>query len=176
MSQSPSASQQVESTWGRFASKSAAEATQSKLQEAGIKPTKITLEEEDDKSPIRLEETNAIANLKAGGITGAVLGALVGLSISLILTNFSNLGFAAFQNFQTIHYFAPILGAIVGTAGIGLISGLTGGNAPRSDVDNSDRTKAEKYLVVVKGETEEIVLAREIIARQGGVVEETDRR
>jgi hypothetical protein len=173
---SSSASPQIESTWGRFLTKSAAEATQRSLQEAGIQPNKITLEEEDNKSPIRLEQTSAIANLKAGGITGAVLGALLGLSISLALTNFSSLGFAALQNFKTIHYFAPVLGAIVGAAGISLITGLTGASVPKSNADLSEQRNPEKYLVVVKGSSEEITLAKNIIAQQGGVVEEADRR
>ena len=173
---SSSASPQIESTWGRFLTKSAAEATQSSLQEAGIQPNKITLEEEDNKSPIRLEQTSAIANFKAGGITGAVLGALFGLSISLALTNFSSLGFGALQNFQTIHYFAPILGAIVGAVGISLISGLTGASVPKSSADLSEQRKPEKYLVVVKWSSEEITLAKNIIAQQGGVVEEADQR
>ena len=175
MSQS-STPQQTESTWGRFITKSAATTTQSKLEEAGIKPEKITLEEEDNQSPIRLEQTNAIGNLKSGGITGAVLGGLIGLSISLILTNFAGEGMAAIQNFQPINYFSPIMGAIVGAAGISLILGLTGASAPKTNADINDRSDAEKYLLVVKGETKEITLAKEIIARQGGVVEEADRR
>ena len=175
MSQS-STPPQTESTWGRFVTRSAAEATQSKLEEAGIEPTKITLEEEDNKSPIRIEETSAIANLKSGAITGAVLGGLFGLSISLVLTNFSSIGFAALQNFQPIHYFSPVMGAIVGAVGISLISGLTGAGVRNANADVNNRSELEKYLVVVKGASKEITLAKEIIARQGGVVEEADRR
>lgn len=175
MSQS-STPQTTESTWGRFITKSAATTTQSKLEEAGINPEKITLEEEDNQSPIRLEQTNAIGNLKSGGITGAVLGALIGLSISLIMTNFAGEGLAAWQNFQPIHYFSPIMGAIVGAVGISLILGLTGASAPKTNADINDRSESEKYLLVVQGTTEEIILAKDIIARQGGVVEEADRR
>ena len=175
MSQS-STPQETESTWGRFITKSAATATQSKLEEAGIKPEKITLEEEDNQSPIRLEQTNAIGNLKSGGITGAVLGGLIGLSISLVMTNFAGEGLAALQNFQPIHYFSPIMGAIVGAVGISLILGVTGASVPKTDADINDRSDAERYLLVVKGETKEIALAKDIIAQQGGVVEEADRR
>ena len=175
MSQS-STPQATESTWGRFITKSAATTTQSKLEEAGIKPENITLEEEDNQSPIKLEQTNAIGNLKSGGITGAVLGGLIGLSISLVMTNFAGEGFAALQNFQPIHYFSPIMGAIVGAVGISLILGVTGASAPKTNADINDRSDAERYLLVVKGETKEIALARDIIARQGGVVEEGDRR
>ncbi len=39
-----------------------------------------------------------------------------------------------------------------------------------------DRSKGKKYLVVVKGATEEVSLAKEIINRQGSVVEEANRR
>ena len=175
MSQS-STPQATESTWGRFMTRSAATATQSKLEEAGIKPEKITLEEEDNQSPTRIEETSAIGNLKSGGITGAVLGGLIGLSISLIMTNFAGEGLAALQNFQAIHYFSPIMGAIVGAAGISLILGVTGASVPKTNADINNRSEPDKYLLVVKGETEEIAIAKEIIARQGGVVEEADRR
>lgn len=175
MSQS-SAPQETQSTWGRFITRSAATTTQSKLEEAGIKPEKITLEEEDNQSPIRIEQTNAIGNLKSGGITGAVLGGLIGLSISLIMTNFAGEGLSALQNFQPINYFSPIMGAIVGAVGISLILGLTGASAPKTNADINDRSDSEKYLLVVKGATEEITLAKEIIAQQGGVVEEADRR
>ncbi len=174
--QSPSASKQLKSTWGKFSIEQAALATKAELEEAGIEPEKITLEAEDFQPPTRIEDTGAIANLKTGAITGAALGALIGLSISLILTNFSGVGLAAFKNFQTIHYLAPIMGAIVGAVGISLISGLSGASIPQSNLDISDRSEGKKYLVVVKGTTEEVSLAREIIDRQGGVVEEADRR
>jgi len=174
MSRSPSA--EIKSTWGKFKTRQAAEIVQSKLKEAGIEPEKITLEEEDSQSPIRLEDTEAISNLKSGAIAGGVLGALIGLSISLIMTNFADLGLSALSNFQTIHYFAPILGAIVGAVGISLISGLAGGNVPQSNADISNISEAKRHFVVVKGTTEDVNLAKEIMNRQGGVVEEADRR
>ena len=174
--ESPSTSKQLKSTWGKFLIEQAAIATKTELEEAGIEPEKITLETEDFQPPIKIEDTGAIANLKTGAITGAVLGALIGLSISLVLTNFSGVGLAAFKNFQTINYLAPIMGAIVGAVGISLISGLSGASIPQSDLDIGDRSEGKKYLVVVKGTTEEVSLAREIINRQGGVVEEADRR
>ena len=110
-----SASSKLESTWGKFSFKQAAETTQAKLTEAGVEPAKITLETEDFSQPIRLEDTEAIANLKTGAITGAVLGSLVGLTISLAMTDFANLGFAAFNNFQTIHYFCSYYGCDSGS-------------------------------------------------------------
>ena len=149
--------------------------TKTQLEEAGIAPEKITLETENFEPPLRLQDTQAIANIKTGAITGGILGALVGLYISLIVTNFPSLGLAALKNFQIVHYLAPVMGAIVGAAGISLISGATGTNVPKSNVDITERTLSKRYLVVVKGTTEEISLAREIIAQQGGVVEEADR-
>lgn len=169
-----SSSTEMQSTWGTFSIQQAAQTTQTKLTEAGIDPEKITLETEDVSQPIPLEDTEAIANLKTGAITGAVLGALVGLSISLIMTGFASQGLAALKNFQAIHYFAPIMGAIVGAVGISLILGLSGASVTQDDADNSSNLK--RYLVVVKGSNEETMLARDIIARQGGVVEEADRR
>ena len=57
-----------ESTWGKFSTQQAAEATQIKLKEADIAPEKITLETEDFQPPVKLEDTGAIANLKSGAI------------------------------------------------------------------------------------------------------------
>lgn len=165
-----------DSTWGKFSTKQAAKATKTQLQEVGISPDKITIETEDFQPPIRLEDTDAIANLKVGAIAGGVLGFLVGLSLSLILTNFASEGLAAFNNWQTIHYLAPVMGAIVGAAGIGLMSGISGGNVPRNRANVSESNDSPKYLVVVQGAASETDLAREIILRQGGVVEEADRR
>jgi uncharacterized membrane protein len=171
-----SSSAQLNSTWGKFSNKKVAEVTQAKLQEAGIAPEKITLETEDSLTPIKLEETQAISNLKFGAIAGSVLGFLVGLSISLIMTNFANEGLAALRNFQTIHYFAPILGAIVGAVGISLISGVAGGNVPQSNVDVNNNAKSKRYLILVEGTAAETSLAKEIFTQQGGILEEADRR
>ena len=164
----------LESTWGRFSIKQAAETTQTELKNAGIAPEKITFETEDASEPIRIEETKAISNIKSGAITGGVLGALIGLSISLIMTGFASSGLAAIANFQSIHYFAPVMGAIVGAAGMSLILGISGSSIPKEDTDLSSDVK--KYLVTVKGTTEETTLAKEIIAKQGGEVEQMDRR
>ena len=172
--QSPSV--KLESTWGKFFTQLEAEITQAKLKEAGIEPKKITLETEDFQAPIKLENTLAIADLKVGAITGGLLGLPVGLSISLITTNFSSIGLVAFKNWQTIHYLAPFMGAIIGAVGIGLMSGISVGNVPKSDSNLDNRNESERYLVVVKGTAEETSLAREIIDRQGGVVEEANRR
>lgn len=169
-----SSSAKLSSTWGKFATEQAARTAEAKLKAADINPEKITLETEDFLEPISLEDTEAIANLKTGAIAGAVLGILVGLSLDLVLTDFANLGLAAFKNFQPIHYFAPIMGSIVGAAGISLISGISGGNVPHDSANRGLESK--RYLVVVKGTTEEIALSKEIIVRQGGVVEEADRR
>jgi hypothetical protein len=96
--QSPSA--KSKSTWGKFSTKSAATATRTKLEEAGIASEKITVETEHFEPPLQLEETQAIANLKTGAIAGGTLGALIGLFISLIVTDFAGLGLAALKNFQ----------------------------------------------------------------------------
>ena len=174
--QSPSAN--LESTWGKFTIQSAAKTTQTKLIEAGIDPSQISLEKENFATPIRLEDTESIANLKTGAIAGAVLGGLVGLSFSLIQTSFFNLGWSALNNFQTIHYLIPLLGAVVGGLGISLISGLSGASIPKSQTafDRHDRDNSPRYLVVVKGTNREVSLAREIIDSRGGVIEADRQR
>ncbi len=141
-----------------------------------IKPEKIVIETEDFQEPVQLEDTEAIANLQTGAIGGGVLGALVGLSISLILTNFAEVGLAALSNFQPIHYFSPIMGAIVGAAGMSLISGLSGANVLKTNANRNEYTEALRYLVTVEKTTAEISLSKEIIAQQGGAVAEADRR
>ena len=165
---------ELKSTWGKFSLEQTAQATKTKLEQAGIAPQKITLETEKFSKPIELEDTEALTNLKYGAIAGGVLGALVGLSISLILTNFADLGLAAFKNFQTIHYFAPVMGAIVGGAGMSLILGLSGAAITQKNRDSGFESK--RHLVVVQGSAEEVALSREIIAQEGGVIEEADRR
>lgn len=170
MSQSSSA---IESTWGKFTSQETAQTTIRELEAAGIERDKILLESENFDEPIKLEETEAIANLKTGAIAGAVLGGLIGLSLSLVSSNFASVGLSALQNFQPIHYFSPIMGAIVGAAGISLISGLGGASVPQDDVI---RSESVRHLVVVKGTTEEVALSRKIMLQQGGKVEEADRR
>ena len=171
---SQESSTKLESTWGRFSIKQAAETTQTELKNAGIDPEKITFEAEDAFEPTRIEETKAISNIKSGAITGGVLGALIGLSISLIMTGFASSGLAAIGNFQPIHYFSPVMGAIVGAAGISLILGISGANVSRDDANlNSD---IRRYLVTVKGTTKETTLAKKIIAKHGGEVEQMDRR
>ena len=168
-------SAQLESTWGKFATESAATATKTKLAEAGIAIEKITLETENFNPSSQLEDTQAIANLQSGAIAGGVLGALIGLFISLVSTNFAGLGLDALKNWQTIHYLSPFLGAALGTLAIGLISGLSGASVPKPDAKINDSHQSKRYLVVVKGTTAETSLAKDIIYQQGGTVEQTDR-
>ena len=170
MSQSSSA---IASTWGKFASQETAQTTIQELEAAGIERDKIVLEAENFDEPIKLEETEAIANLKTGAIAGAVLGGLIGLSLSLIFTGFASVGLSALQNFQPIHYFSPIMGAIVGAAGISLISGLGGAGVPQ---DVKPSSESVRHLVIVKGTAEEVALSRKIMLQQGGEVEEANRR
>lgn len=170
--QSPSI--ESKTTWGKFSRRESAQAAQKKLTQAGINPQNITLETENFANPVKLEDTEAIANLKTGAIAGAVLGALIGLSISLIAVDFAGLGLAALKNFQTIHYFAPIMGAIVGAAGMSLVLGISGASVTKNNPDSG--FESIRYLVVIEGTGEEVALSREIIAQQGGVVEEADRR
>lgn len=174
----PSSSAKLESTWGKFPTRQAAEKTQTQLIEAGIEPDNVTLEIENFPTPIKIEDTEAINNLKSGAIAGGVLGGLIGLSISLILTRFPSIGLAAFNNFQGIHYLFPLLGAIVGGVGMSLILGISGASIlkPKSQSKITDVEKSPRYLLVVKGEIEQVNLAKEIINVEGGVVEEADRR
>ena len=171
-----SSSSAIESTWGKFLTKQAAETTVTKLKEAGIKSEKIVVETENFQEPVQLEDTEAIANLKTGAIAGAVLGALIGLSISLTLTNFADMGFAAIGNFRPIHYFSPVMGTLVGAAGMSLISGLSGASVLKANAGKHEHPETQRYLVVVEGTAAEISLTKKIIAQQGGVVEEADRR
>lgn len=178
MSQS---SQQLQHTWGQFASRQAAEVTKQKLETAGIPSQQITLETENQKIPKRIEDTQAIANAKSGAIAGGLLGAFIGLFLSLISAGFLQTGFAALNNFNDINILAPLLGAIVGAVGISLISALSGTNVPQSDKtasvsENPTDKMTEIYLVKVAGTPAEVTQAEEIIHKEGGKVGEEDRR
>jgi hypothetical protein len=170
--QSPST--KLQSTWGEFAVKQLATAAQTKLIEAGIAPEKITLESQNFKPRIQLQNTQAITNLTTGMLAGGLMGALIGLSVSLILTDFFNIGLSALNNFQLIHYLAPFLGALVGAVGMSIISGLSGVNVPKSSTELKEETFEKIYSLVVKGTAEQISLAQEIIEQQGGIVERAD--
>ena len=174
----PSSSAKLESTWGKFPTRQAAEKTQTQLIEVGIEPANVTLEIENFPTPIKIEDTEAIANLKSGAIAGGVLGGLIGLSISLILTRFPSIGLAAFNNFQSIHYLFPLFGAIVGGVGMSLILGISGASIlkPKSQTKITNVENSPRYLLIVKGEDEQLNLAKEIMNAGGGVVEEADRR
>ncbi|MGV2829761.1 hypothetical protein [Myxosarcina sp. GI1(2024)] len=69
-------SKQLQYAWGQFSSRQAAETTKQKLEIAGIPPKQITLETENQKIPVRIEDTQALANARSGAIAGGLLGAL----------------------------------------------------------------------------------------------------
>jgi uncharacterized membrane protein len=171
-----SSSTELDSTWGKFSTKQDAEATKTKLEEAGIDRKQITLETDNFLAPLKVENSQTISNLKTGAIAGGVLGFLVGLSISLISSDFAKEGLVSLKHFQTIDYFAPILGAIVGAVGMSLISGITGSNVSQANVSLDNHPESKRYLILVEGMTAETNLARTIIERQGGAIEEANRR
>lgn len=175
-----SPSKQLQSTWGQFSSQQAAEQTKQKLAATGIPLEQITLETENQKLPPRIQDTQSIDNAKSGAIVGGLLGALVGLSLSLIFAGFPQVGFAAFNNFDALNYFAPLMGAVVGAVGISLISALGGTSVPQSDSANelhdTSRKEKEIYLVTVRGTAAEMSQAKEIIHQEGGLVGEENRR
>ncbi len=173
--QSLSESVKLESIWGKFSSHSAAKATQKKLEETGIAPEKITIETETFEPRLKLQETQTFDNLKFGAITGGVLGALIGLFISLIVTGFFNVGFAAFSHFQTIHYLAPLMGAIVGASGMSLIAGISGKTTPKPNTRPKVRPLDKNHLVIVKGTDEEIDLAQNIFRQQEGFINDQNQ-
>jgi hypothetical protein len=68
-----SSSIELETTWGKFSLRERAQAAQTKLSEVGIAPQNITLETENFSNPVKLEDTEAIANLKSGAIAPSFL-------------------------------------------------------------------------------------------------------
>ncbi|EAZ92179.1 hypothetical protein [Crocosphaera chwakensis] len=179
--QSPSSPTRPYSTFGKFPSEDAAKETKRKLEESGLNSEQITVTTENFNPPLKLEQTQAINNLKMGAITGGILGTLIGCLVSLILTDFAHLGFAAFENFKTIHYLTPVIAGIVAAAGMGSILSLSGANIAKTDEDlkninnSSNRSLEKMFLVMIKGTVQEIDLARKIITQQAGIVEESDR-
>lgn len=165
-----SSSTQLKFISAKFPTKSAAIATKTKLAEAGIAPEQIFVESQNFELRVKVKNTKASTNLKTRAIAGGVLGALIGLFISLTVTNFPTLGLEAFSNFQAIHYLSPLIGAIIGASGISLIARLSGVTVPKVNSEIDNQTLSKSYLVVVKGTTDEINLAREIIAQQEGLI------
>lgn len=168
-------SESILSTWGNFTSKSEALTTKSRLQQEGISPEKITIETENFQPRLSIQDTQGINNVKTGAITGAIFGFLIGLSISLVKTNFGSFGLQVWQNFQTIHYLYPILGSIIGAGGISVIVSISGVQAPKPNTISNQENLAKVYSVVVKGKATEIELAKKIIAQQGGVLKQEDK-
>ncbi|AFZ35061.1 hypothetical protein Sta7437_1494 [Stanieria cyanosphaera PCC 7437] len=168
-------SQSVKYTWGKFDNQTAARTTKTKIEQAGIAPEQVTLETENFQLPLQLQNTQIAKSVKGGAIAGTVLGAVIGLYISLVVTDFPRLGFAVFNDFNSVYFFAPLLGSGVGALTIGLIAALSGGNVPKPDVDLTTSNQSVVYLVAVKGTAAEINQAQEIIRQQGGTVEEEDR-
>ncbi|WP_036484340.1 hypothetical protein [Myxosarcina sp. GI1] len=173
-------SDRLQSTWGQFSTRQAAETAKQKLESVGIPSEQISLETENQKLPPRLQDTQALDNAKSGAIVGGVLGAFVGLTLSLILAGFPQVGFAAFKNFDALNFFAPLMGAVVGAVGISLISALGGSDVPQSDSisnlpDTADK-ETEIYLVTVKGTSTEMERVNAIIHQEGGLIGEENRR
>ncbi|GAB4230400.1 MAG: hypothetical protein Kow0049_12270 [Stanieria sp.] len=79
--------------------------------------------------------TEIAKSVKGSAIAETVLGAIIDIYISLIVTDFPRLGFAVFNDFNSIYLFPPLLGSGVGALTIGLIAALSGGNLPKPDVD-----------------------------------------
>jgi hypothetical protein len=160
--------EKLQSTRGNFTSQQAATTAKTKLREAGIAPENVTLESQNFEPRLPLQSTQTITNLQAGLLAGGIMGALIGLSISLIFTDFFNQGLSALKNFQLIHYLAPFLGALVGAVGMSIIAGLSGVSVPKSRADLKEGTLDKTYSLIVKGTAEEISLAQEIIEQEGG--------
>jgi hypothetical protein len=159
-----------ESIFGQFYDSATVKTVQRKLEEAGIAPEHITLQSETFQPRLKLKATQTFANLKSGAIAGGVLGALVGLFISLMNTHFFSLGLAAFSRFQPLDYLAPLMGGIIGASGISLISGITGASTPKSEAAPQEPSLDKRYLLIVKGTEEEIKTAHNIFSQQKDMI------
>lgn len=160
---SQQSSEKTQHTWGKFESEEIAVKTRSELEAAGIPAEQISLQTNSFNPPVPIEDTQTIPNAKSGAIVGGVLGGLIGLSISLIIAGFPQAGFAVFNNFDALNFFAPLIGGIIGAAAISLIAGLSGNSVlqPNPPVQNNE--VAKRYSISVEGTAEEVTKAKQII-------------
>lgn len=160
---SQQSSEKKQNALGRFDSQEIALKTRSQLEAAGIPAEQITLQTNSFNPPVPIEATQTIPNAKSGAIVGGVLGGLIGLSISLIIAGFPQAGFAVFNNFDALNFFAPLIGGIIGAAAISLIAGLSGNSVLQPNPPVQNYEVAKRYSLAVEGTAEEITKAKQIM-------------
>lgn len=145
-----------------FTQKEAAERAYQILRENGLSEQQVNLDYLLADT-INIEESKAQKSAAGGALVGTVLGGLVGLLISLPSYMFGNAGDGTTQ-------MSPIgiilLGSGVGAAGFGLIAGLSGINAPKTNPNDIDESKTYQYRVIIAGEAE-YEQAQQILQKQG---------
>ncbi|PSF37082.1 hypothetical protein C7H19_11625 [Aphanothece hegewaldii CCALA 016] len=112
---------------------------------------------------VNIEQSEAMKSAAGGALVGTVLGGLIGLLISLP-------GYISASAGDGMSQMSPVgvilLGSGVGAAAIGLIAGLSGINAPKTNLQDIDESKTYQYRVIIGGE-KEYEQAQEILQEKG---------
>jgi hypothetical protein len=154
---------------GMFETRAAAEDAVRRLQMAGFGQERIGVAMRDARESADVAEATGAGDLSeegatAGAVSGAGVGALVGLA--LVGSSFVLPGVGTFIIGGPL--VAALTGAGIGAASGGLIGGLIGAGIPEEDASTyAERLERGHILVSVQVPEAEAFRAREILAEEG---------
>jgi hypothetical protein len=161
-------SQNLPTVVGKFTTQQAAQEAHHAITIAGLRAEQISLETQNLNISSDIKETQALQSAKGAAIAGGVFGAVTGFCLSLVASNFSDVGPAVGDTISIFNFAFALGGAILGVAGFGLMGGLSGVNAPKENTETDQGKSSNNYLIEVWGTKEEVEQAAEILRQQGG--------
>ncbi|MBD2057002.1 hypothetical protein H6F88_13420 [Oculatella sp. FACHB-28] len=159
-SQSPT--ERLQRTVGVFQQQQSAEVARDALLKAGFSNDQVFIQTQalDPNPPA--QDTKAAESAGGGALVGTILGALVGLLLSLGAGNMKAVSPVAFINSGPFSWGAIFAGAGIGAIAGGLIAGLAGVNVPKSGVAADRDHLSHKYLLMFVGDKDELARAKEL--------------
>lgn len=163
-SQSPT--ERLQHTVGVFQEEQSAEVARDALLKAGFSDDQVFIQTQalDPNPPAK--DTKAAESAGGGALIGTILGALVGLLLSLGAENMEAVSPVAFINSGPFSWGAIFAGAGVGAIAGGLIAALAGVNVPKSGVATDRDRLSHKYLLMFVGDKSEFSRAEELVRQQ----------
>ncbi|MBE9169826.1 hypothetical protein IQ238_20620 [Pleurocapsales cyanobacterium LEGE 06147] len=153
---------------GKFSTEQAAQEAHHAIETAGFRVEQISLETQNLNISSEIKETQALKSARGGAIAGGIFGAAAGFCLSLVASNFSDVGPAVEGHISIFNFVLTLGGAALGAVGFGLMGGLSGVNAPKEDTEADREQSSRNYLIEVWGTKEEVERAAEILRQQGG--------
>ncbi|MEB3359345.1 MAG: hypothetical protein VKK04_21645 [Synechococcales bacterium] len=149
---------------GMFANRDIAETAKSKLLQEGFDPASLQIVEQRPSSSLPTRETQAAKSAKGGAIAFGLLGATVGLLLSLTAREYFDIAIAAPP-------FPPILaiaaGAFIGGLAGGLMGVATGVQIPQEEaIARHDYVMGEYRLDLNGGSEEDLRRARLLLQKE----------